>query len=64
MNTKEAEAAYTIPQAAKLKQVSVNYIRAAIRRTDAHGLAAKKVGRGYRISASALEAWFENLPDA
>lgn len=60
----EAEKAYTIIQAAELKQVSPDFIRAAIRATKGNTLSAKKVGRGYRIKASALEAWFEGLADA
>lgn len=68
---REAERAYTIDQAADLKSVSPGYVRKAIKsngRPDARGivvtpLAAKKVGKGYRISASALDAWFEALPD-
>jgi excisionase family DNA binding protein len=31
-------------------------------RSDA--LPAKKLGRGYRIKASDLTAWFDSLPDA
>lgn len=61
---KTAERAYTIPQAAELKEVSPDYIRSAIRATSGNVLAAKKVGRSYRISASALEAWWNGLADA
>lgn len=60
----EAERAYTIVEAADLKGVSPDYIRAAIRATKGNTLAAKKVGRGYRIAASALEAWWAGLVDA
>lgn len=67
----EAERAYTIDEAAELKSVSPGYIRKAIRSTgqpDDRGhvmppLTAKKVGKGYRIAASALEAWWAALPD-
>jgi excisionase family DNA binding protein len=61
---KAAERAYTIPEAAELKGVSANFIRKAIRATEGNTLAAKKVGKGYRIAASALEAWFAGLEDA
>lgn len=72
MSVRTAEAAYTIQQAAELKNVSAGYVRAAIRSTgepDENGrrvapLDAKRVGKGYRISASALEAWFDSLDDA
>jgi excisionase family DNA binding protein len=60
----EAERAYTIIELAALKQVSPDYIRAAIKATKGNTLAAKKVGRGYRISASAAEAWWNGLADA
>lgn len=59
-----AERAYTIPEAAALKGVSQDTIRKAIHAIEPPLLRAKKVGRGYRISASALEAWFESLDDA
>jgi excisionase family DNA binding protein len=59
----EAERAYTIDEAAELKSVSPGYIRKAIKATEGATLAAKKVGKGYRISASALDAWFDALPD-
>lgn len=61
---KTAERAYTIVEAADLKSVSPDFIRAAIRRTTGNTLPAKKVGRGYRISASALEAWWAGMEDA
>ena len=63
-DTVTAEEAYTIPEAAALKRVSQDTIRQAIKRTEPPFLRAKKVGRGYRITASALEAWFDSLPDA
>lgn len=63
--TMQAEAAYTIPEAAALKRVSPDTIRRAIRSTDPdHHLRAKRVGKGYRIPASALEEWFDGLEDA
>lgn len=68
---REAERAYTIDEAAELKSVSPGYIRKGIKSNglpDSKGrvmppLAAKKVGKGYRIGASALEAWWALLPD-
>lgn len=60
----EAEAAYTIPEAAALKRVSPDLIRRAIKSTEKPFLRAKKVGKGYRIPASALEEWFDSLEDA
>lgn len=64
-----AEAAYKVAEAAKLKGVSPDYVRAAIHSTGAHALRAKNVSSNpdfprYRISASDLEAWWEGLPDA
>ena len=64
MSTRAAEAAYSIAEAADLKGVSPGYVRNAIRATEGNVLHAKKVGRGYRISASALEAWWEGHEDA
>lgn len=60
----QAEAAYTIDEAAKLKRVGPDTIRKAIKATEGPTLKAKKVGRGYRIAASALEAWWNQLEDA
>lgn len=68
---REAERAYTIDQAAEVKSVSPGYIRAAVHSNghpDKRGrrvppLASKKVGGTYRITASALDAWFDSLPD-
>lgn len=57
-----AEDAYTIPEAAAIKRVSPDTIRRAIK-AKTNGLRAKKVGRGYRIAASALEEWWDGLPD-
>lgn len=61
---KQAERAYTIAQVADLKGVSPDFVRAAIKRTSGNVLVAKKVGRGYRISATAVEAWWAGLEDA
>lgn len=59
-----AEAAYTIPQAAAIKNVSPDYIRKAIHRTKPPFLHAKKVGKSYRINATALDEWWSTLEDA
>lgn len=59
-----AEQAYTINEAAELKRVSPDHIRRAIKATEGACLRAKKVGKGYRISASALEDWWNSLADA
>ena len=63
MTTREAERVYTTAQAAEVKAVSEKTITRAIKATD-NGLAAKRVGRGYRIKASDLDAWFDGLADA
>lgn len=59
-----AEAAYTITEAAGLKRVSPDLIRRAIHATAGPTLRAKRVGKGYRIAASALEDWWNQLEDA
>lgn len=64
MSAGRAEEAYTIPEAAAIKRVSPDLIRRAIKATDGNVIRAKKVGRGYRIPASELEAWFDRLEDA
>lgn len=66
MSTKqrEAEKAYTITEAAALKGVSPDTIRRAVRATEPPFLRAKKIGGRIRISASALEAWWNDQPDA
>jgi excisionase family DNA binding protein len=64
VKTNRAEEAYTVTEAAALKRVSPDLIKRAIRATEGNTLRAKKVGRGYRIPASALEAWFDGLADA
>lgn len=61
---REAEKAYSITEVAELKGISPDFVRRAIRATSGNVLAAKRVGRGYRISASAVEAWWANLEDA
>lgn len=70
---RRADAAYSISEAAELKSVSPGFIRAAIKATGGKDpktgrvvvpLHAKRVGKGYRISASALDAWFDALEDA
>lgn len=60
---REAERSYKLAEAAELKNVSIGYLRNAIKRTDGTGLAAKKVGKEFRVSASALEAFWDALPD-
>lgn len=62
--SREAERAYTIQQVAELKGVSPGFVREAIRRTEGNVLLAKKVGKGYRIAASAVESWWAGLEDA
>lgn len=59
-----AEAAYTLDEAARLKRVSKDLLRRAIKATEGPTLRAKKVGKGYRVSASALEDWWSQLEDA
>lgn len=61
----EAEPAYTTDEAAAIKRVGRDTILRAIRSTDPdRHLRAKRVGKGYRIPASALEEWFDGLEDA
>ena len=61
---KVAEKAYTLAEAAELKSVSIGYLRKAIKATDGNTLAAKRVGKEYRVTASALEAFWSGLDDA
>lgn len=61
---REAERAYTLDEAAALLSVSKDTLRRAIKATDGHVLPAKLIGRGYRIRASALDAWWNGLEDA
>jgi len=62
--TREAERVYTTAEAAGIKAVSEKTITRAIKATEPPYLQAKKVGRGYRIKASDLDAWFDSLEDA
>jgi excisionase family DNA binding protein len=62
--TREAERVYTTREAAELKRVSEKTITRAINATEGNTLDAKRVGRGYRIKASDLDAWFDGLVDA
>ncbi len=59
-----AEEAYTVVEAAALKRVSPDLIKRAIRATEGNVLKAKVLGKGYRISASALEEWWAGVEDA
>lgn len=59
-----AERAYKIPEAAEIKSVSPDTIRRAIRSAGPTHLKAKRVGNEYRISASALEEWWDSLEEA
>lgn len=52
---------YSLANAAHAVDVSQKQLTRAI---HAGELAAKKVGREYRIPAKALDAWAANLPDA
>jgi excisionase family DNA binding protein len=61
MSVKTAEKVYRTAEAAELMSVNQETLLRAIR-SDA--LPAKKLGRGYRIKASDLTAWFDSLPDA
>lgn len=60
----EAERSHTVAEVCQLKSVSKNFVLAAIHRTDGSGLRAKKVGKGYRIDASAINEWWAAMPDA
>jgi excisionase family DNA binding protein len=59
-----AERAYTIAEVAELKGVSKDFVRRAIRATSGNVLPAKRVGRHYRIGATALEEWWSRMEDA
>lgn len=61
---KEAERAYTAAQVADLKGVSKEYVYRAIRATEGNRLPAKRVGKGYRITATDVESWWEGQEDA
>lgn len=56
-----AEKVYDTAAAAEIKSVNKESLLRAIR---ADKLRAKKWGRGYRIKASDLDAWFDSLDDA
>lgn len=60
----EAERAYTLANAAEIKDVSEQHLRRAIKSTGPHFLKAKLVGGKYRVSASDLDDWYRRLPDA
>lgn len=62
--TKEAEQVYTLDEAARRKSVSKDTLRRAIHASEGNTLAAKKIGRGYRVKASDLDAWYDRLEDA
>ena len=62
--SRAAEQVYDLREAASIKRVSVDTLRRAIKATEGNTLAAKKAGKGYRVKASDLDAWFEGLPDA
>ena len=70
--TTTAEAAYTVVEAAALKRLSPSTVRRAIKATEdtpeVKVLRAKNIGSAaqprYRISASALEDWWERQADA
>jgi excisionase family DNA binding protein len=59
-----AERAYTLVEAAEVKSVSRDLLLRAIKATEGNTLRAKKVGKGYRVTASDLDAWYERLEDA
>jgi excisionase family DNA binding protein len=61
---KEAERAYTAAQVAELKGVSKEFVYQAIRATSGNALPAKRIGKGYRITASDVESWWAGLEDA
>ena len=48
----------TLPEAARLAGLSVNYLRGAIGRGE---LAARKIGRGWKVKRSELEKFIEGL---
>lgn len=59
-----AERAYTLNEAAEIKSVSRDLLLRAIKASEGNTLPAKKVGKGYRVSASDLDAWYDGLADA
>lgn len=62
--TRDAEAAYTLREAAAIKRVSPTLLRKAIHATEGPTLRAKRVSNGYRVTASELDRWFDSLDDA
>jgi excisionase family DNA binding protein len=61
---RQSEESYTVAQVAAMKNVSQGFVRQAIHATEGAVLRAKKLGKGYRIDASAVDAWWKDLPDA
>lgn len=55
------EQRHTPEEAAALIRCSKDFILAAIR---SGALPAKKLGKGYRIKGSDLDAWYDGLDDA
>lgn len=64
MSERVAERAYTLVEAAEIKSVSRDLLLRAIKATEGNTLPAKKIGKGYRVSASDLDAWYDRLPPA
>jgi excisionase family DNA binding protein len=62
--TRIAERAYTLVEAAEIKSVSRDLLLRAIKATEGNTLPAKKVGKGYRVTASDLDDWYSRLDDA
>lgn len=63
-----AERVYDLQEVAAIKSVHPDTLKRAIKASKAEPgkpiLKAKKVGRGYRVKASDLDAWFDGLDDA
>lgn len=59
-----AERVYDLKDAAEIKSVSRDLLLRAIKATEGNTLPAKKVGKGYRVKASDLDAWYDRLEDA
>lgn len=64
MTARVAETVYKLDEAAKIKSVSRDHLLRAIKASKGNTLAAKMVGRTYRIKASDLDAWYDALGDA
>lgn len=64
MSERVAERAYTLIEAAEVKSVSRDLLLRAIKATEGNTLPAKKIGKGYRVKASDLDAWFDAHEDA